>query len=695
MGNPPDDKRDAVPRPAPHENTLRGHAKTDEAVAETMAPNVAFVQTQLGTEPAKPKHPTVPPTMLADPASLQPAASGSMRSRSSSQSGSGSSSPSRSTVGNEMKGASIERFDQVDHSRFELLDELARGGLGRVFRARDPRTGRIVAIKEVLKPQHEIILRFAREALVTANLQHPSIVPVYEVGRWPSGEPYYAMKLVEGRTLDQMIKAATTLDARMALLPHVIAVAEALAYAHSEHVIHRDLKPANILVGSYGETVVIDWGLAKNLATGEEIEALPAATTLPPDSVETMVGAVVGTPAYMPPEQAQGEKIDERADVYAIGAILYHVLAGQRPFMEAKQVEELLEMVAHRSPKPIAELAPEVPPELIAIVDHAMARDPAARYPTALGLAEDLRKFSAGKLVGAHRYTNRELIRRWIAQHKATVATAVIAFALLVVVGTIGVVRIAHERDEANRQRAVAVHERGEAQEARALVEQRYAASLEELARQALLGGDAPRALTLVSGALAATPSPSPALVAVAHQARNAFAGLAGIAPVTTLAGQSSSLSLDGKRVYTTTSDNTLRAWDLSTNRVAWEAKSAFVATLSPDGTRLAGVSLPQTLVVLDAATGAQQAAFPIPMTKEHPFKAVLWSHDNTHFAATNDEGVVWLATADGTAPPISLPGFGSQAWALEFSPAGTHLMGCEKDSGRVIVFDGATGAQT
>ncbi len=375
----------------------------------------------------------------------------------------------RSTVGHELRGATVERFTLVDRSRFELLDELARGGLGRVFRARDPRTGRIVAIKEVLRPRADIILRFAREALVTANLQHPSIVPVYEVGRWPGGEPFIAMKLVDGRTLDALIQEASTAEQRVALLAHVIDVADALAYAHAEHVIHRDLTPANVLVGGYGETVVIDWGLAKNVATGEELEALPTAGTLPPEQDETLAGAIIGTPAYMAPEQALGEKLDERADVYAIGAILYNALGGVRPYVEAETVGELIAAVASRPPRALAELAPDLPAELLAIVDKAMARDPAARYPSAGELAQDLRRFQAGQIVGAHRYTSWQLVRRWVARHRAFVVTAAVALVAVAVIGAVAVRGIAQERDESNRQRGIAQRERAHAHDARSL----------------------------------------------------------------------------------------------------------------------------------------------------------------------------------------------------------------------------------
>ena len=153
----------------------------------------------------------------------------------------------------------------IPHDRYDVRGEFARGGLGRIFRAHDRRLARPVAVKQLIAGGTEAARRFIREALITARLQHPAIVPIYEAGRWPSGEPFYAMKLVSGRSLDEVIKQKRTLADRLTLLPNIIAVAEAMAYAHSQRIIHRDLKPANVLVGSFGETVLIDWGLAKDL----------------------------------------------------------------------------------------------------------------------------------------------------------------------------------------------------------------------------------------------------------------------------------------------------------------------------------------------------------------------------------------------------------------------------------------------
>ena len=151
--------------------------------------------------------------------------------------------------------------------------------MGRILAARDLRVGRPVAVKELLGRSPQLAARFEREARVTARLQHPGIVPIYEIGQWPDGTPFYSMRMVEGRTLREAIEAAPTLAARLALLPAVIAATEAVAFAHAQRVIHRDLTPSNVLVGAYGETVVIDWGLAKDLGDDADDEPTPAIRT--------------------------------------------------------------------------------------------------------------------------------------------------------------------------------------------------------------------------------------------------------------------------------------------------------------------------------------------------------------------------------------------------------------------------------
>ncbi len=153
----------------------------------------------------------------------------------------------------------------VDPRSYTVESEVAKGGIGRTLRAHDTHLDRPVALKELITRDASTEERFVREARITARLQHPSIVPLYEAGVWPSGEPFFAMKLVSGRSFDRVLEDATTLDQRLALLTHVLAVAEAMAYAHNERLIHRDLKPQNILLGPFAETVVIDWGLAKDL----------------------------------------------------------------------------------------------------------------------------------------------------------------------------------------------------------------------------------------------------------------------------------------------------------------------------------------------------------------------------------------------------------------------------------------------
>jgi tetratricopeptide (TPR) repeat protein len=279
---------------------------------------------------------------------------------------------------------------------------------------------------------------------------------VYGRGRVVDGRPFYVMKHVSGRPLDRAIAETTTAAQRLALLPNVIAVTEAIAYAHSEGVIHRDLKPANILVGNYGETVVIDWGLAKDRAdSGDETaDASPFRSS----ADATAVGKVMGTPAYMPVEQARGEPLDERADVYALGAILYHLLSGRPPYYQEGETgiawESLLARALSKPPEPLP--SEGLPPDLLAIVNRAMARERTERYASAGELAQDLRRFQTGQLVGAHRYSTWQLFRRWARRHRGPLAVAGIAMVVIVVLSVLGVRRIVEERDraEANAEKA-------------------------------------------------------------------------------------------------------------------------------------------------------------------------------------------------------------------------------------------------
>jgi len=341
---------------------------------------------------------------------------------------------------------------------YDVDAEIARGGIGRVSRARDLRLQRDVALKELHHTGPQAKERFLREAMITARLEHPAIVPVHEAGRWPSGEPFYTMKLVSGDTLARRIHGAETFADRLALLPSVLAVAEAAAYAHSLRIIHRDLKPSNVIVGQFGETVVVDWGLAKDLHAADDRAGPDSEPGAPTD---TVAGTIVGTPAYMPPEQARGETIDERADVYALGAILYEVLAGVPPYHGRRDVAAV---VTREAPIPVDKHEPGVPLDLLAIVRKAMARDPADRYPTAKELVADLRLFQTGRLVSARVYSRWALARRWLERHRFPVAIATIALIAVSTIGVFAITGILRERTAADRAQKVAEDAREQAE---------------------------------------------------------------------------------------------------------------------------------------------------------------------------------------------------------------------------------------
>jgi len=308
-----------------------------------------------------------------------------------------------------------------DPDRYQVIGEHGRGGLGRVSRAHDRDLGRDVAIKELISRDHVSELRFVRESLITARLEHPGIVPVYEAGRWLDGTPFYAMKLVAGRPLRELIAERTTVEERIALLHHVIAVADAIAYAHGRNIIHRDLKPANVIIGDFGETIVIDWGLAKDLTQAEDSGGGPASHGQL-DGELTSAGSILGTPAYMAPEQRRGEQVDQRADVFAIGAMLWELCAlDKEPPAESQPRRRVLGRAG-------------IDQDLVTIIDKALAHAPEHRYRDAGALAADLKAFKSGARITARSYSLLAMLGHWTRRHR-TLALSAMTFAILVVAG--------------------------------------------------------------------------------------------------------------------------------------------------------------------------------------------------------------------------------------------------------------------
>jgi serine/threonine protein kinase len=305
-------------------------------------------------------------------------------------------------------------------TKYTFVKELARGGMGTVYLAEDAELNREVAIKVLNTPEmnNDLRRRMIREAQIIARLEHPGIVPVHDVGVLPDGRVFYAKKFVRGVRLDEY--AANTTSTRERLRKFQ-AVCDAVAFAHAHGVIHRDLKPQNIMIGSFGEVLVLDWGVAKILR--QEKDASEADTLMLPKSDEsrakttsdTSQGTVIGTRQYMSPEQARGEvdRLDERSDIYSLGAVFYFLLTDQAPGDDRPRA-----------------INPKVTKPAEAICLKAMARDRATRYASAAELSAEVSCLLDAEPVSAYRENAYEKASRWVSKNRFLVLL-VLAYLLM------------------------------------------------------------------------------------------------------------------------------------------------------------------------------------------------------------------------------------------------------------------------
>lgn len=568
------------------------------------------------------------------------------------------------------------------------LAEIGRGGIGRVLVARDAHLGRDVALKELLVPDAlgstvtsadghvalsgapPTMTRFLREAQVTGQLEHPGIVPVYELGARPDGTLYYTMKLVRGRTLAQALLACNGLEDRLRLLPHFVNLCHAVAYAHSRGVVHRDIKPANVMLGEFGETVLLDWGLAKIRGTADiHSELLSRSAELRRDALEglTVDGVAVGTPQYMSPEQVMGDSphVDARSDVWALGVVLYQILTGTLPFGGSTPVE-VMRNVLTQVLLPPQHRDRATPRELASICLRALARGQDARFASARELGEELEAYRAGRPVGSHRYTVWERTQRFAARNRAALTAALAVMAVVVVALVVVTASWRGERAARQREAQARATERAQRLEASfrlaqglgeraarltrdgALLDARVFAAAAWLANPVAEGGETACEL------LAHRPEAADAVLAARSRYFQASVGAAASLRFISEAGTALlavAVSPDGDRIAAGGSDGSILMVDASNGQrlaVFRAADEARALAFSPDGkTLLAGTRNGQT-ESWDVARGTRTWSV---HSDDGETNAAAWTPDGSLILTGGRDGAVraWNA-ADGSA---------------------------------------------
>ena len=626
--------------------------------------------------------------------------------------------------------------------RFRVLRFLARGGLGEVFVARDGELHRDVALKRIqgrYADDPNGRARFLLEAEVTGRLEHPGVVPVYGLGRDADGRPYYAMKLIRGDTLKQAVARFHQPEAPdgdppgravefRRLLARFVAVCETIAFAHDRGVIHRDIKPSNVLLGKYGETQVVDWGLAKVVGRPEGADVADEPTLRPgrAEGSETVTGSALGTPAYMSPEQAAGalQQLGPASDIYSLGATLYCLLTGRAPFPEPKTdpaLAAVLRQVQDGDFPPPRSVDATLDPALEAVCLKAMARQPADRYPSGLALAADLEHWLADEPVSALREPWGRRVARWTRRHRAWVRAGAAALLMVTFVSVAAVIVV-----DASRRREVKAADRARISDRQA-DERRLEAAEHRLAteRQRLVAEAEHRRVqhleaerTVNRGQAACEQGEVgfgmswlarglvPAAGAEADLLQHTIrVSLAAWRPhmVTLRWGHAQgglcgavAFSPDGKTVVAGTTAGTLRSWDVATGRTSGpkfeDPGPTDAVAFSPDGKWILAGCSDHHARLYEAATGKLLKKFP------HPYnvKAVAFSRDGDTFVTgigdeTRKRGEAWLwkvSTGQRFGEPLRHE---NAACAAAFSPDGTLVATGGLDN-VLRLWDAATG---